>query len=66
MDLGVQVDSYDLTPKNIFGYEAAPSWFYLNPDVFKSANKGNTTIDAMWLNMTEEERKAYYPSIGEK
>jgi len=66
LNLGQAVDNYSLTPQNIFGVETAPPWFYLNPDVFNSANKKNTTIDAMWKNMTEEEREAYTPSSGEK
>ena len=66
LNLGQAVDNYSLTPQNIFGVETAPPWFYLNPDVFNSANKKNTTIDAMWKNMTEEEREAYSPSSGEK
>jgi hypothetical protein len=66
LNLGQAVDNYSLTPQNIFGVETAPPWFYLNPDVFNSANKKNTTIDAMWKNMTEKEREAYSPSSGEK
>jgi len=66
LNLGQAVDNYSLTPQNIFGVETAPPWFYLNPDVFNSANKKNTTIDAMWKNMTDEEREAYSPSSGEK
>jgi len=66
LNLGQAVDNYSLTPQNIFGVETAPPWFYLNPDVFNAANKDNTTIDSMWLSMSEEEREAYSPSSGEK
>ena len=63
LDLGTIVQNNpSLKPSNIFGSELAPSSFYANSDVFRSARDAGLTMDDLWNEMTDEEKADYLPS----
>lgn len=57
--LGTSVSQYNLNPVAIFGYEVAPPAAHLNPELVKVAIKNNTTVDALWAVMSDDEKEQY-------
>jgi len=57
--LGTSVSQYNLNPVAIFGYEVAPPAAHLNPDLVKVAIENNTTVDALWAVMSDDEKEQY-------
>ena len=57
--LGTSVSQYNLNPIAIFGYEVAPPAAHLNAELVRVAIKNNTTVDALWAVMSDEEKEQY-------